>query len=397
MTRLQLIQNVATILRPIRSHCIKRQAIRGLSTGIEEQQTGDDEEHAVLRLKQEDSAIKETLKQWRAAPESEWRQVLESRSSGNSSERERELEEKLTQFLLRYSQNNSILSPPEIENPILNSPTVSSEMSWPYLVPSHIDKPYNSQELYLRRLQHSRHGAKLGANITNVYSPNRDIYKPEMPEEMTVEKLMAAGVHLGQSTSLWRPSTQPYIYGAYRGIHIIDPTKTLAHLKRACRVVEGVAARGGAILFVGTRQGQKPGLTAAANRTRGYYVSSRWIPGTLTNPVEISGVWERHEVDMLDKPTNRKLGPNDAERISKPDLVIVLNPTENRNALREAIKCRVPTIGIIDTDSEPSLVTYPIPGNDDSLRSVNLILGVLSRAGERGIAQRLNKFNSTAE
>lgn len=202
---------------------------------------------------------------------------------------------------------------------------------------------------------------------------------------------MAAGVHLGQSTTLWRASTQPYIYGEYKGIHIIDLNQTLSHLKRAAQVVEGVAENGGLILFLGTREGQKRALIKASERVNGYYVASKWVPGTLTNPTEISSGWERQEVDYFGNPTGRELSLNESMSIIKPDLMIVLNPTENRNALKEAMKARVPTIGIIDTDSEPSLVTYPIPGNDDSLRSVNLLVSILSKAGERGVKTRLSR------
>ena len=95
---------------------------------------------------------------------------------------------------------------------------------------------------------------------------------------------MEAGVHLGQSVSLWRSSTQPYIYGEYNGIHIIDLNKTLALLRRAANVIEGIVERGGIVLFLGTRDGQKRALEEAAKRVHGYYVSSRWIPGTLTKP-----------------------------------------------------------------------------------------------------------------
>ena len=115
------------------------------------------------------------------------------------------------------------------------------------------------------------------------------------------------------------------------------------------------------------------------------------VPGTLTNPTEISSSWERHEVDYFGNPTGRELTLNESMSIIKPDLLVVLNPTENRNALKEAMKARVPTIGIIDTDSEPSLVTYPIPANDDSLRSVSLLTSILAKAGERGVQTRLNR------
>ncbi|CCD22541.1 mitochondrial 37S ribosomal protein uS2m NDAI_0A03840 [Naumovozyma dairenensis CBS 421] len=262
---------------------------------------------------------------------------------------------------------------------------------FPFLIPSANDKPFTKQELYLRQLKHASHMGRMGADVTNIYKPHKDVSSPNSIDKITINKLMAAGVHLGHSTTLWRPSTQPFIYGEYRGVHIIDLNKTLSYLKRACHVIEGIAQRGGLILYLGTGEGHKRGLEEAAKRTHGYYVSTRWIPGTLTNSTEISRNLEKHEINGDDMPTLRELTAEETNIISKPDLLVVLNPTENRNALYEAMKSRVPTIAIIDTDSEPSLVTYPIPGNDNSLRSVNLLLGILAKAGEKGLKSRLKK------
>lgn len=316
-------------------------------------------------------------------------------------EKEKQLDEELTDFLVKYSKLNKVINNEDINvGDATNTGDVklaSHHKKYPYLIPSSRDKPYTSQELFLRQMKHASHTARLGANVEQVYSPHKDVHSPLPPEKLSINKLLEAGVHLGQSKSIWRPSTQPFIYGEYKGIHLIDLNKTLSSLKRASMVVEGIAERGGVILYVGTREGQKRALEEAAKRTNGYYISTRWIPGTLTNSTEISGVWERHEVDFADKPTNRELAPAETAGICKPDLIVVLNPTENRNALRESMQARIPTIGIIDTDSEPSMVTYPIPGNDDSLRSVNLILGVLSRAGQRGRQNRLMKFSADLE
>lgn len=309
-------------------------------------------------------------------------------------EREQELDKKLEDFLKRYSKFNKVVEPPNSKTHQFQSLNSSISEGFPYLVQTTKNDPYSEQELFLRQLNHSSCVARLGANIENVYFPHKDISKPLPVEKLSIAKLMSAGVHLGQSTKLWRPSTQPYIYGEYRGIHIIDLHKTLIGLKRACKIVEGTANNGGIILFLGTRKGQKPFLQKAAQMVNGYYVASRWIPGTLTNPTEISGVWERHEVDFTGNPTGRELTPDESLTIVKPDLLIVLNPTENKNALMEAMKVRVPTIGLIDTDSEPSLVSYPIPANDDSLRSVSLITTVLAKAGERGLKIRLKKLET---
>lgn len=234
----------------------------------------------------------------------------------------------------------------------------------------------------------------LGSNISNVYRPHEDILKPATVASTSIETLLAAGVHLGHSTSLFRSSTQPYIYGVRDGIHIINLETTLVHLRRAAKVAQEIAAQGGIILYLGTRQGQQRGLEEAASRSGGYYVHRRWVPGTLTNCREISQHWGRMEVDMGDVPTGRLLSPRITRSLLKPDLVVILNPVENRNAIYECIQCNVPTIGIVDTDSEPSLLTYPIPGNDDSIRATDLIVGIISKAAQKGRKSRLAEFEN---
>ncbi|KAK5960346.1 mitochondrial 37S ribosomal protein uS2m MRP4 PWA37_002423 [Arxiozyma heterogenica] len=317
-------------------------------------------------------------------------------------DKELQLDEELTKFLEEFKhlkeQQQQVLANNNNTNRSLTGPfttsstTASTTTPFPYLKSvSKSNEPYSLQELYLRQLNHARVSASLGAQIKDTYQPHMDITCPPSVEETTIQKLMAANVHLGQSTSLYRSSTQSFIYGEYKGLHIIDLNQTLQYLKRACSIVEGVAENGGIILLLGTRPQWKVPLQTAARRMNGYFVSTRWIPGTLTNPTELSRIWDKQEIDQFDVPTGRTLTNDEMSCIVKPDLLIVLNPTENRNALYEAMKTRVPTIGIIDTDSEPSMVTYPIPGNDDSNRSVNLLLGILSRAGERGLNKRLKK------
>lgn len=365
-------------------------------SAVAPEQVEQNDELSILRQREFNNQIIETFQKLSKTPVEEFGNLEESLKEPLT-EKEKQLDEELTQFLKQFSQYNKVIDP-EVERteskPLIGQSQIKQ---FPYLMPSAKDKPYSTQELFLRQMKHASNTAKLGAGIEKVYFPHKDIFNPPTIDKLSISKLLAAGVHLGQSTSLWRPSTQPFVYGEYKGIHIIDLNKTLAYLKRAARVVEGVTERGGIVLFLGTREGQKRALQEAAKRTHGFYVSSRWIPGTLTNPTEISSVWERHEVDFSDKPTGRQLAPDEAVSIVKPDLLVILNPTENRNALKEAMQARVPTIGIIDTDSEPSLVTYPIPGNDDSLRSVNLITGILAKAGEIGLRARLDKIASGLE
>lgn len=262
---------------------------------------------------------------------------------------------------------------------------------FPFLIPSHKTEPYTSQELHLRREFFGSQASKLGSLLKDVYIPHQEVFYPKTIKNVTVSKLLAAGAHLGHSTSLYRPSNQPYILGSYKGLHIIDLDQTLIHLRTAAKVVEGVAERGGIILFIGTRENLQRPLEIAAERCGGYYVASRWVPGTITNCTEIS-TWDRQEVDFEDKPTGKVLDADEVRSLVKPDLVVILNPVENRVAVRECIQSRIPTIGVIDTDSESSLVTYPIPANDDSVRCLTLLIGVLSKAGESGKLKRYKKI-----
>lgn len=172
-------------------------------------------------------------------------------------------------------------------------------------------------------------------------------------------------------------------------MHIISLDATAAYLRRAAKVVEEVAARGGIILFAGTRKGQKRALVRAAELAKGYHLFERWIPGAMTNAQHILGHCETKVVNAFDrqlKDFKRDLA--DRSPI-KPDLVICLNPVENVVLLHECGLNNVPTIGIIDTDADPTRVTYPIPANDDSLRATCLIAGILGRAGQAGQERRL--------
>lgn len=263
---------------------------------------------------------------------------------------------------------------------------------FPHVVPTDSESGYSLQELYLRRLFHAKTAAK-GAELKDVYEPFRDLRSPPSIRETSISTLLAAGAHLGHSTSLLRQNNQPFLYGIRDGVHVIDLNQTLVHLRRAAKVIEGISEKGGVILFVGTLAGQERTVQVAADRANGYYVHSRWIPGTLTNATQISGQWARVELDMGDNPTSRELSSALKKAIVKPDVVVILNPVENRNLINECRLARVPTIGIIDTNSEPSLVSYPIPANDDSLRTSDLIAGVLSRAAKTGRSKRLSAFS----
>ena len=187
-----------------------------------------------------------------------------------------------------------------------------------------------------------------------------------------------------------------YIFGIRQGIHIISLDVTASHLRRACRVVSGVAERGGLILFVGTRIGQARCVVNAAQMAQGCHLFERWTPGSITNGHQILGRCKMKVVDMLDNEVEESKIKGDRP-VLKPDLVVCLNPIENWVMLHECGLNAIPTIGIIDTDANPTWVTYPIPANDDSLRCVQVVAGVLGRAGEEGQARRLEKAQKLGE
>ena len=182
-----------------------------------------------------------------------------------------------------------------------------------------------------------------------------------------------------------------YIFGIRQGIHIISLDVTASHLRRACRIVSGVAERGGLILFAGTRSGQDRCVVKAASLAGGCHLFERWTPGSITNGHQILGQCQTKVVDEFDRDLPGYGKDLLSRPVLKPDLVVCLNPMENWILLHECGMNAIPTIGIIDTDANPTWVTYPIPANDDSLRCVQVIAGVLGRAGEEGQRSRLEK------
>lgn len=194
------------------------------------------------------------------------------------------------------------------------------------------------------------------------------LHKPA--RNATISALLAAGAHFGHASTRMNPNFMPYAYGTRAGITIIDLDSTLPLLRRAANVTRAVARAGGQILFIGTRPDLKHVVQKAAERLglQGYYVGDRWLPGTLTNKREFFR------------------GQNIEKVKVNPDLAIILNPTNNVNAIREFALESVPTIAIIDSNVDPRLVMYPIPANDENPRAAELIAGVLSIAGREGVA-----------
>lgn len=220
----------------------------------------------------------------------------------------------------------------------------------------------------------SAHGSTQTSGST--FRPRDTLHSP--PKDATLSALLAAGAHFGHASTRMNPNFMPYAYGTRAGITVIDLDHTLPLLRRAANLVRSVAYAGGSILFLGTRPDLRPVVQKAAERVgeQGYYVGERWLPGTLTNKTQLYGADTVKEQRVV------------------PDLVILLNPLSNMNALRECAIEHVPTIGIVDSNVDPRIVMYPIPANDESTRTAELIAGVLSIAGREGaslVAARKSK------
>ena len=218
------------------------------------------------------------------------------------------------------------------------------------------------------------HFSALGSTQTreNTFQPHHGLHRPPPPSQISLSALLASGAHFGHSKSLMNPNFMPYAYGVRAGITVIDLDQTLPLFRRAVQLVRSIAAKDGIILFVGTRPDLRPIVRKAAERigSQGYHVGEKWLPGTLTNKLEMFG------------PEVVKNG-----RVV-PDLVIFLNPIPNIHAIRECAIEHVPTIGVIDSNVDPRVVMYPIPANDESTRTAELVAGVLSIAGREGVTIR---------
>src|SRR5665213_3075841 len=189
----------------------------------------------------------------------------------------------------------------------------------------------------------------------------------------TMRQLLESGVHFGHHTRRWNPQMAPFIFGVRNGVHIIDLEQTVPLLHRALQAVRDVAAGGGRVLFVGTkRQAQEP-VAEAAKRCGQYFVNHRWLGGMLTNFKTISGSIRRlREVD---------------ERVTQP--VAGLTKRELLEMTRDRDKLKIPVVAVLDSNSSPDGIAYPIPGNDDAMRAIHLYCELVSGAVLDGLQAEL--------
>jgi small subunit ribosomal protein S2 len=224
----------------------------------------------------------------------------------------------------------------------------------------------------------------------------------------SMRQLLEAGVHFGHHTRRWNPKMGSYIFGVRNGIHIIDLEQTVPNLHRALQAVRDVAANGGRVLFVGTkRQAQEP-IAEAAKRCGQYFVNHRWLGGMLTNFKTISQSIKRlKELDeQINQPTSgltkrelleltrnrdkleRALG-GIKEMGGLPDILFVIDTNKESIAVKEANTLKLPVVAILDSNSSPDGIAYPVPGNDDAMRAINLYCDLVAQAVLDGLQAEL--------
>ena len=227
--------------------------------------------------------------------------------------------------------------------------------------------------------------------------------------EFSLRQLLEAGVHFGHQTQRWNPRMGEYIYGDRNGIHILDLTQTVPMLDQALQVVRDTVAKGGRILFVGTkRQAQKP-IADAAERCAQYYMNHRWLGGTLTNWKTVSqsiqrlksideqmamgaeGLTKKERLHMERDQTKLQAslgGIRDMGGV--PDLLFVIDVNKEDLAIAEAKKLGIPVVAIVDTNASPDGVDYVVPGNDDAARAIALYCDLVSRAALDGMSAQMD-------
>jgi len=224
--------------------------------------------------------------------------------------------------------------------------------------------------------------------------------------QVLVKQMIEAGVHFGHRSSRWNPKMRPYIYAKKNLIHIIDIRETLKGILRAHKYLSRVAANGSLILFVGTKRQAADAIQKEATRCGMPYVNDRWLGGTLTNfgtirsrlgrLEELESILKGEEITKYSKKMQSALNReyrkmfrnlNGIRTMNRlPECLVIIDPSKEHNAVSEANKMGIRTVALIDTDSDPDLVDLPIPGNDDSLRSIELITARLADAIVEGKA-----------
>ena len=227
--------------------------------------------------------------------------------------------------------------------------------------------------------------------------------------EFSMRQLLEAGVHFGHQTHRWNPKMSPFIYGSRNGIHIIDLTQTVPMLDAALNALRECVAKGGRVLFVGTKRQAQAAVADAAERSAQYYMNHRWLGGTLTNWKTVSqSIGRLKELDEI-MGDGEMQGFTKKERLNLereraklqaslggiremggvPDMLFVIDTNKEALAIAEARKLGIPVVAILDSNSDPVAVDYPVPGNDDASRAIAMYCDLAARAVIDGMATQL--------
>lgn len=229
-----------------------------------------------------------------------------------------------------------------------------------------------------------------------------------MPD-FTLRQLLEAGVHFGHHTRRWNPAMRPYLFGVRNQVHIIDLQQTVPMLDRALRAVRDVVAGGGRVLFVGTKRAAAEHVSDAAQRCGQYYVNHRWLGGMLTNWKTITGSIKRlRQMDEMLAGDTQGLTKKEVLEMTRerdklerslggikemgglPDILFIIDTNKEKLAVEEANKIGIPVVAILDSNSDPEGVTFPVPGNDDAIRAITLYCDLFAGAVLDGISQELS-------
>jgi small subunit ribosomal protein S2 len=222
--------------------------------------------------------------------------------------------------------------------------------------------------------------------------------------DITMRQLLEAGVHFGHQTHRWNPKMAPFIYGSRNNIHIIDLTQTVPLLHQALLTVSDVVAKGGRVLFVGTKRQASEPIADAARSSAQYFINHRWLGGTLTNWRTISNSIKRlKSLEELFEGEHHGLTKKELLQLTRekdklerslggikdmgapPNLMFVIDTNKESIAIAEARKLKMPVVAIVDSNCDPDGITFPIPGNDDAGRAITLYCDLISRAAIDGI------------
>ncbi len=234
-----------------------------------------------------------------------------------------------------------------------------------------------------------------------------------------VKELLDAGVHFGHQTKRWNPKMKPFIFDARNGIHIIDLSRTLNQIETACNFLSTSVGKGGKVLFVGTKKQAQQAVRETAKECGQFYVTERWLGGTLTNFATIKrSIARMKEIERMESDgginnyvkQEQSMIRREAARLVKffdgirsmdkyPAAMFVVDIKREHNAVAEARRLKIPVVAIVDTNCDPDLVDYPIAGNDDAIRSVRMILATIGQTITHAQAEYEAKYarRKTAE